>query len=196
MKLSAQHDNTGLSGSIRSVQTGEIVHFQFPRGTQRIPVEVLLGDKRIEAYLRVERVEADAGDDLDVELVLRAPDLHASKDLDFVPRVHPPKAGGKIDQDGAAMEAASISDEVEIKEGPPVEKRETVLSPEEVDAYAITPTELALQQMSSDEAKEDGSLFSGEEQVGGAESKDQHPATQIPELPGVGGDRKKKGKGR
>ena len=192
MKLSSQHASGGLSGHIRSTQTGEVVHFQFPKGIMRLPVEVLLGDKRLEVYLRVELVDTDVGDDVDMELILRAPDVAATASLDYTPRIAPPPAGGKIDQDGAAMAAPSSKDEVEIKEGPPSEVREMVLGEDERDSYTITPTQLALDRAEESEA----GLFDGEDQVGSDDPlKDEHPATKIPELPGVGTDRKaKKGK--
>lgn len=186
MKLSVQHDTAGLAGHIRSTQTGEVLHFQFPkRGNNQIPFEIVMGDKRLEVFLRIEKVETDKGDDLDMELTLRAPDVAVAASLDYVVKIAPPKAGGKIDTDGAAMDPPEAGEPV-IAEAPPVEKREEVLTPAEKDKYAITPTELAIQQATT---AEEG-LFDGEEQVGSATSEDEHPATQVPELPGVGSDRK------
>ena len=146
-----------------------------------------MGDKRLEVFLRIEKVETDGSDDLDMELTLRAPDVATPASVDYVPKISPPKAGGKIDVDGAAMDPPEAG-EPPIAEGPPVEKREEVLTAPEKDKYAITPTELAIQQVN---AVEEG-LFDGEEQVGAGAAEGEHPATQIPELPGVGADRKPK----
>lgn len=187
MKLSVQHATAGLTGIIRSTQTGETIHFRFsPRGPGQIPFEVTLGDKRLEVFLRTEKVDTDGSDDLDMELSLRAPEVATAALLDYVPRIAPPRSGGKIDTDGAAMDPPEVGEPL-IAEGPPVEKREEVLTTPEKEKYAITPTELAIQQAN---AVEEG-LFEGEEQVGGA-TDGEHPATQIPELPGVGSDRKVK----
>lgn len=187
MKLSVQHATSGLTGILRSTQTGEVIHFQFSsRGNRQIPFEVTLGDKRLEVFLRTEIVDTDGADDLDMELFLRAPDVATTASLDYTPKVAPPRAGGKIDTDGAAMDPPEDGEPL-IAEGPPVEKREEVLTTTEKDKYAITPTELAIQQAN---AVEDG-LFDGEEQIGVA-ADGEHPATQIPELPGVGADRKVK----
>ena len=186
MKVSVQHETSGLAGHIRSTQTGEVVHFQFAkRGNNQIPFEIVMGDKRLEVFLRIEKVETDGSDDLDMEITLRAPDVATPASLDYVRKIAPPKAGGKIDTDGAAMDPPEAGEPV-IAEAPPVEKREEVLTPAEKDKYEITPTELAIQQAN---ATEEG-LFEGEEQVGAGAADGEHPATQIPELPGVGGDRK------
>jgi len=186
MKVSVRHDTAGLAGHIRSTQTGEVLHFQFPkRGNNQIPFEIVMGDKRLEVFLRIEKVETDGSDDLDMEITLRAPDVATPASLDYVRKIAPPKAGGKIDTDGAAMDPPEAGEPV-IAEGPPVEKREEVLTQTEKDKYEITPTELAIQQAN---ATEEG-LFEGEEQVGAGAADGEHPATQIPELPGVGGDRK------
>lgn len=186
MKLSVQHDTSGLAGNIRSTQTGEVLHFQFPkRGNNQIPFEIVLGDKRLEVFLRIEKVDTDGSDDLDMEVTLRAPDVATPASLDYVPKVAPPKVGGKIDTDGAAMDPPEAGEPV-IAEAPPVEKREEVLTEPEKGKYAITPTELAIQQAN---AAEEG-LFDGEEQVGAGTADGEHPATQIPELPGVGSGRK------
>jgi hypothetical protein len=190
MKLSTQHATSGLSGHIRSVQTGEMAHFQFARGTTKIPFEVQLGDKRLEVYLRIEAVPTDSSaDDLDLELLLRAPDVAATPALDYVPKVAPPTNGGKIDQDGAAMSPPAEPEAVVIQEGPPVEVREAVFSEAEREENPITPTELAIQQAEEVEAD----LFTGEDQVGtDGTSNDEHPATRVPALPGVGMDRRPK----
>lgn len=186
MKLSVQHDTGGLSGHIRSIQTGEVLHFQFPRRLTELPLEVFLGDKRLEVFLRVVKVDTDHGDDLDLELTFRAPDVATMASLDYAPRVAPPGPGGKIDVDGAAMEAPTATDEVVIAEAPPVEKHDHVQTEAEKATMPITPTELAIQMATGD--KED--LFGGEELVGASEDPTEHPATQVPALPGVGSDRK------
>ncbi len=87
------------------------------------------------------------------------------------------------------MEAPKAADAVAIAEGPVVEVREPVFSEVEREENPITPTELSLQQAEEVEAD----LFQGEEQVvEEPASNNEHPATQIPALPGVGSDRKPK----
>jgi hypothetical protein len=192
MKLSAQHGSSGLSGSIRSIQTGEILHFQFNAKRTTVPVEVVLGDKRIEAMLRIESVTAGAGDDLDMVLTLRAPEGRPApaESLDYVPRIAPPPGpGGRIDTDGGAMMPSNPTDEVVIADAPPTEVREYVISEEDREKYPITPTELAISQ--GEESGHDP--YAGEERVGDPKpSNDEHPATKIPSLAGVGENRAKK----
>lgn len=123
MKLSAQRDSGTLSGHLRNTQTGEVVHFFFGRNTTKLPVEVQLGDKRLEVYLRLEVVDAGAGDDMDLELTLRAPEVAADGVKDFTPAVGTPGPKGKIDVDGAIM---SADGDVEIAEEPVAEVRDLV----------------------------------------------------------------------
>ena len=80
----------------------------------QLPFEVLLGDKRLEVYLRVEKVETDRGDDLDLELSLRAPDVLTAVTPDFVPKVYLLGDKAKIDIDGSAMNVTEDG----IAEGP------------------------------------------------------------------------------
>lgn len=188
MKLSDQHASGGLSGHIRSVQTGEVVHFQFSKNTTKLPFEVVLGDKRLEVYLRADKVETDLGDDTDMELTLRAPDVVTPVSLDYVPKIAPPPAGGKIEQDGSAMAATAETDDIVIKDGPVQDKRELVLGDAEREEYAVTPTTLSIQRAEDNEK----SLFDGEEQVGMTEAGEGDPVTKVPSLPGVGSDRRKK----
>ena len=188
MKLSDQHASGGLSGHIRSVQTGEVVHFQFSKSTTKLPFEIVLGDKRLEVYLRADKVETDHGDDVDMELTLRAPDVATPASLDYVPKIAPPPPGGKIEQDGSAMAATSDTDEVIIKDGPVQDKRELVLGESEREEYAIKPTTLSIQRAEDNEK----TLFDGEEQVGLTEAGEEDPVTKVPSLPGVGSERRKK----
>ena len=188
MKLSAQHSSGGLSGSVRNIQTGELIHFQFLRGVKQLPLEVVLGDKRLEVMLRIAPVETDAGDDLDMELTFCAPEVNTTAALDYVPKIAPPVAGGKIDQDGAAMAPLTAKEEIQIGEEAPAELRDAVLSElERASAqYQLTPSDLALEQAEGIEE----SLFEGGDQVNTGEQEpreDAHPATKVPSLPGVGG---------
>ena len=136
MKLSAQRDSGTLTAHLRNTQTGEVVHFFFGRNVTKLPVEVQIGDKRLEVYLRLEAVDADGGDDMDLELTLRAPEVAADDVKDFTPVVGNPGPKGRIDVDGAVM---SADGEVEIAEDAAAEVRELVggTEPEATGALPI-----------------------------------------------------------
>ena len=192
MKFSALYESGGLTGYIRSVQTGEFVHFTFDKPRTSLPFEVSIGGRRLEAFLRVVRIEADAGDEIDMELVLRVPDVATAEALDYVPKVAPPVNGGKIDVDGAAM--SPLTPDASVKE--PVAEEAPVVSTDPV----VAPVEATvLPEVSSDPLPlNDVNVEPGaeEDMIGDAPSKDDHPATQIPELPGVGADRRRLNKRR
>ena len=193
MKLSHIHDSNGLAGYIRSVATGETLHFNFQPGRLRVPVQVVMGDRHLEAQLRIEVVPTEAPyDDLDVELSLRVPDVATTSDVDYKPKLTPPKEPAVLDQDGSFM-ATVTDDAYQIQDAVPVEKRELVFGPGEREAFG--PMDAASEP--ARDAPED--LFEGETQVEagaseGVAERPEHPALKVPELPGVGADRKKKGR--
>lgn len=192
MKFSSQYESGGLTGYIRSVQTGEYMHFTFNKPRTSLPIEVSIGGRRLEAFLRIVKVETDEGDDIDLELVLRAPDVATTDALDFVPKVAPPVNGGRIDVDGAAMSPLSADAAVSepVAESAPTEVKDPVLAQPEVTALPeVSSDPLPLNEVNVEPGAE-------EDMIGDAPSKDDHPATQIPELPGVGADRRRFNKRR
>ena len=91
------------------------------------------------------------------------------------------------------MDPPDSGDDLVIKDGPVQDARELVLGEAERDQYAVVASPLALDRAEEAEA----GLFDAEDHVGAeGASTDEHPATQVPVLPGVGGERKGKGKSR
>lgn len=84
MRTSDFHETHGLSGYLRSTQTGELIHFRFERGTTKLHMSGIIGEHAVEGFLEViPRVDLVKDDPLDRELVLNLPG-----DVAVVPRKH------------------------------------------------------------------------------------------------------------
>lgn len=133
MKLSHQHETSGLTGSLRSTATGEVIHFALPRGVHRVHVQAVLGDRHVDGYLTFSKIATDdPHDDLDMQAVLQVPAGPTGQDLDYVPAKPPLTPGAKYDVDGSPMggEVVDAGDTTsgDIQDEPLEPVRETVFT--------------------------------------------------------------------
>lgn len=77
MKLSHQHSTGGVTVSIGNRATGQVVLFTFPKGATRMPVAVVVGDKHLNATLKIKPFETDRFDEVDLEVSLLVPEIDA-----------------------------------------------------------------------------------------------------------------------
>ena len=72
MKLSEYHKAHGIYGTMRSVQTGTELHFQFEPGQTRASVHLDAGGHTVEGYIELQRRHGVAQDEeLDMNFVLK-----------------------------------------------------------------------------------------------------------------------------
>jgi len=75
MKLTNEHASHGLSGVVRSVQTGQELHFHFQKGTDTLPLLVSVGGREHLITLRLAPfAPEDPNDETDAAIVLTFPD--------------------------------------------------------------------------------------------------------------------------
>ncbi len=75
MKLTHEHATHGLTGVIRSVQTGQELHFSFLKGTDKTPLLISVGGREYLAALRLVPFKPeDINDEIDAALVFTFPD--------------------------------------------------------------------------------------------------------------------------
>lgn len=84
MKFSAMHASSGLTATIRSPQTGQVLNVTFPRGVFELPINGQVGDRNFEGKLELVERPVKPGDDMDLVILFTAPALRltGSKALD------------------------------------------------------------------------------------------------------------------